>query len=206
LKNIVSPYYPESNNIRNKPTCKKIHYLRKKFFPELQELRASEAELQAELEASKNMVQESECAAVRANMKTVELEERLEHAEKAYKELTADVESLVAQKETAEDSKVRDVLDSVAQDKSALQTEMENLRAQLSAQQVVAEEAAEALLHAQQTLALKVTEHEAEVETLHAQIAAKEERVISCLFYYNQILVETHILNLMKIKEKQFDK
>lgn len=146
-------------------------------FSELQHLRASEAELQAELEASKGMVQESECAVLRANMKAAELGERLEQAEKAYNELTTEVEQLLAQKDGADNSKqLQDVLDSVERDKSSLRAEVEQLRSQLAAQEALATEASEALLHAQQTLSLKMTEHEAEIESLQGQIAAKEER------------------------------
>jgi chromosome segregation ATPase len=122
------------------------------------------------------MVQESECAVVRANMKTVELEARLEQAEKAYNELTTEVEQLLAQKDGADSKQLHDVLDSVEQDKNSLRTELEQLKSHLAAQEAVASEAAEALLHAQQTLSLKMTEHEAEIESLQGQITAKEER------------------------------
>lgn len=123
------------------------------------------------------MVQESECAVVRANMKTVELEERLDQAEKAYNELTTEVEQLLAQKDGVHNTKqLQDVLDSVEQDQSSLRSELEHLKSQLAAQEAVAREASEALLHNQQTLSLKMTEHEAEIESLQGQIAAKEER------------------------------
>ncbi|XP_059482823.1 protein lava lamp-like isoform X2 [Neocloeon triangulifer] len=156
----------------------KLEETNSQTFNELQQLRASEAELQTELEAAKTMVQESEHAAVRANMKTVELEERLEQAEKAYQELTAEVESLLAQKETVDSSKhLQDVIDVAERDKSYYQEEVQSLREQLKAQEAISIESSEALLHAQQTLALKSTEHEAEIESLQAQISAKEERV-----------------------------
>ncbi|CAB3360312.1 Hypothetical predicted protein [Cloeon dipterum] len=145
-------------------------------YAELQQLRASEAELQTELEAAKMMVQDSECTAVRANMKTVELEERLEQAEKAYKQLTAEVESLATQKVTNNSQELQDVVDAASREKSALCDEIERLERERSAQEMIYKEASEALARVQQTLALKATEHEAEVESLQAQIAAKEQR------------------------------